>query len=113
MTWRKIVDFDSRVYVRQAFTGERAELEAAIRQTIARRLDVAVQRDVRRLEGAWQGSRGIGGERRRHALIVFSDGEDTSSLVAFEDVLDLAKRSETAVYAIAFRGPDTRGKGFS
>ena len=27
---------------------------------------------------------------RRQALIVFSDGEDTSSLVSFEEVLDLA-----------------------
>ena len=30
---------------------------------------------------------------RRQALIVFSDGEDTSSLVSFDEVLDLAKRS--------------------
>jgi hypothetical protein len=32
--------------------------------------------------------------------------------VAFEEVIDLAKRSETAVYAIVFRGPDTETKGF-
>ena len=32
---------------------------------------------------------------RRQALVVFSDGEDTSSLVSFDEVLDLAKRSET------------------
>ena len=36
-------------------------------------------------------------EVRRQAIIVFSDGEDTSSLVSFEEVLDLAKRSETAI----------------
>ena len=49
---------------------------------------------------------------RRQALIVFSDGEDTSSLVSFEEVLDLAKRSETAIYAIALRGADVQAKGF-
>jgi VWFA-related protein len=49
---------------------------------------------------------------RRQALVVFSDGEDTSSLVSFEEVLDLAKRSETAIYTIALRGPDTETKGF-
>ena len=38
---------------------------------------------------------------RRQALVVFSDGEDTSSLVSFDEVLDLAKRSETSIYAIA------------
>ena len=49
---------------------------------------------------------------RRQALIVFSDGEDTSSLVSFDEVLDLAKRSETSIYAIALRGVDTQAKGF-
>ncbi len=49
---------------------------------------------------------------RRQALIVFSDGEDTSSLISFDEVLDLAKRSETALYTIALRGVDTQTKGF-
>ncbi len=108
----QIVDFDSRVYVRQAFTSKRAELEAAIRQTIARgstSLYSAVYVALKELGKVRAVSEA---NVRRHALIVFSDGEDTSSLVAFEDVLDLAKRSETAVYAIAFRGPDTRARGF-
>ena len=49
---------------------------------------------------------------RRQALIVFTDGEDTSSLLSFDEVLDLAKRSETAVYTIALRGADLQAKGF-
>ena len=49
---------------------------------------------------------------RRQALVVFSDGEDTSSLVSFEEVLDLAKRSETSIYTIALRGTDTNTRGF-
>ena len=36
----------------------------------------------------------IAGDVRRQAIVVLSDGEDTSSLVPFEEVLDLAKRSE-------------------
>ncbi len=46
---------------------------------------------------------------------MLSDGEDTSSLLPFEEVLDLAKRSETAIYAIGLRAPDGPGtttKGF-
>ena len=39
-------------------------------------------------------------EIRRQAIVLLSDGEDTSSLVTFDDVLDLARRSETAIYAI-------------
>ena len=42
-------------------------------------------------------------EIRRQAIVVLSDGEDTSSLIAFEDVLDLAKRSHTSIYAIGIR----------
>jgi Ca-activated chloride channel family protein len=52
---------------------------------------------------------------RRQAIVVLSDGEDTSSLLPFEEVLDLAKRSETAIYAIGLRTPDGPGsttKGF-
>ena len=49
---------------------------------------------------------------RRQALIVFSDGEDTSSLVSFEEVLDLAKRSETSIYTIGLRGNDSSTRGF-
>jgi hypothetical protein len=49
---------------------------------------------------------------RRQALIVFSDGEDTSSLVSFDEMLDLAKRSETSIYAIALRDANTQAKGF-
>ena len=51
-------------------------------------------------------------EIRRRAIIVLSDGEDTSSLVTYDEVLDLAKRSETAIYTIALRsqdGPQTKG----
>jgi hypothetical protein len=33
--------------------------------------------------------------------VLFSDGEDTSSLISFDEVLELAKRSETAIFTIA------------
>ena len=44
---------------------------------------------------------------------MLSDGEDTSSLVSYEEVLDLAKRSETAIYTIGLQPKDApQGKGF-
>ncbi len=53
-------------------------------------------------------------EIRRQAIIVLSDGEDTSSLLPFEEVLDLAKRSETAIYTIGLRTNEPGGgsRGF-
>jgi VWFA-related protein len=108
----QVVDFDSKVEIRQSFTGNKTELEAAIEQTSAggsTSLHNAIYIALKELRKV----RAVNEEDiRRQALIVFSDGEDTSSLVSFEEVLDLAKRSETAIYAIALRGSDTQAKGF-
>ena len=41
-------------------------------------------------------------------VVVLSDGEDTSSLVGFDEVLEQAKRSETAIYSIGLRSRDGR-----
>ena len=44
---------------------------------------------------------------------MLSDGEDTSSLVSFEEVLELAKRSETAIYTIGLQPRETSAlRGF-
>ena len=51
-------------------------------------------------------------EIRRQAIVLLSDGEDTSSLISFDEVLELAKRSETAIFTIALRGADSQTKGF-
>jgi VWFA-related protein len=108
----QVVDFDSRVEIRQNFTSNKGELQAAIEQTSAggsTSLHNAIYIALKELRKV----RAVNEEDvRRQALIVFSDGEDTSSLVSFEEVLDLAKRSETAIYAIALRGTDSQAKGF-
>jgi Ca-activated chloride channel family protein len=108
----QVIDFDSRVEIRQAFTSNQAELETSINQTAAggstslhNAIYIALK-ELRKVKAVNEE------DVRRQALVVFSDGEDTSSLVSFEEVLDLAKRSETAIYAIALRGVDTQTKGF-
>jgi VWFA-related protein len=108
----QVIDFDSRVEIRQAFTGNQTELQTAIEQTNAggstslhNAIYIALK-ELRKVKAVSEE------DVRRQALIVFSDGEDTSSLVSFEEVLDLAKRSETAIYAIALRGNDVQAKGF-
>ncbi len=45
------------------------------------------------------------GEVRRQAIVALSDGEDTASLVAYDDVMDLAKQSGIAIYTITIRSP--------
>ena len=45
------------------------------------------------------------GEIRRQAIAVLTDGDDTTSLVTFDDVLALAKQAGIAIYTIALRSP--------
>jgi VWFA-related protein len=108
----QVIDFDSRVSIRQGFTSNHAELESAIRQSVSggsTSLHNAIYISLKELAKIKaQNEEDV----RRQALVVFSDGEDTSSLVSFEEVLELAKRSETSIYTIALRGNDTNTRGF-
>ena len=77
------------------------------------RLDLALQRHLHLAEGPEEGPRRPATtEIRREAIVVLSDGDDTSSLVAYDEVLDLAKRSETAIYAIGLKQNDSGGRDF-
>jgi Ca-activated chloride channel homolog len=47
--------------------------------------------------------RRVTNEVRRQALVVLSDGDDTASLVSYDDLMDLAKQSGIAIYTITMR----------
>ena len=99
----------------QPFTNTVHELEQAIRRTSAggstsmyNAIYIALK-DLKRIV-----AKNVD-EIRRQSIIVLSDGEDTSSLLPFDEVLDLAKRSETAIYAIglgSIEGSSSSGRGF-
>src|SRR5215510_8585108 len=111
----EVIDFDSRVIILQAFTNKVSDLEQAIRRTSAggstsmyNAIYIALK-DLKKVVATNVD------EIRRQAIIVLSDGEDTSSLLPFEEVLDLAKRSQTAIYCIGIRsneGTSVTNKGF-
>lgn len=109
----QVVDFDSRVQIVQGFTNETAALEKAIRGTSSggsTSLYNAVYIALRELAKVKAKSRD---DVRRQAIIVLSDGEDTTSLVSFEEVMELARRSETAIYSIGLHPRDQGAlKGF-
>jgi Ca-activated chloride channel family protein len=107
----QVIDFDSRVNVLAPFTSSKADLEKAIASTVAggsTSLYTAIYIALRELKKTE--TRGTEDLRRR-AVIVLSDGEDTSSLVSYDEVLELAKRTETAVYAIGIRSKEPAGSG--
>jgi VWFA-related protein len=43
------------------------------------------------------------GEVRRQAVAVLSDGEDTASLIGFDDVMEVAKQAGIAIYTITLQ----------
>jgi Ca-activated chloride channel family protein len=104
----QVIDFDSRVSIAQTFTSNVADLETAIRKTSpggSTSLHNAIYIALKELKKVQARS---SEDIRRQAIVVLSDGEDTSSLVSFDEVLELAKRSETAIYSIGLRsrGPE-------
>lgn len=109
----ELIDFGSRVTVAAPFSRDRAALEKSIRGTVAsgstslyNAVYIALK-ELKKVQGR------AGADLRRQAIVVLSDGEDTSSLVSFDEVLELAKRSETAIYAIALKSKDgLTTKGF-
>ena len=99
----QVIDFDSRVQIAQEFTSDKAALEAAIRGTssggstsLYNAIYIAL-RELKKVRAKKQE------DVRRDAIIVLSDGEDTTSLVSFEEVMELAKRSETSIYTIGLQ----------
>jgi Ca-activated chloride channel family protein len=99
----EVIDFDSQVRILQAFTNDSAALEKAIRQTtpngstsLYNALYIALK-DLKKVKAETTS------DIRRQAIVLLSDGDDTSSLIEFDQVLDLAKRSETVIYSIGLR----------
>jgi VWFA-related protein len=94
-----VVTFNSAVRVLQGFTDDAAQLDAAI--------------DSARLGGGTALYTGIyialdhfsrlarrAGEVRKSAVVLLSDGEETGSLIAEEDLLDRARRTGVPIYPI-------------
>ena len=109
----EVIDFDSRVEILQKFTNERADLEQAIHRTSAGGSTSLYNAMYISLKELRKIRVDASDDIRRQAIVVLSDGEDTSSLVSFEEVLELAKRSETAIYTIGLRSRDGRNsRGF-
>jgi Ca-activated chloride channel family protein len=108
----EVIGFSTQVRILQPFTNVFATLERAIRGTTADGSTALYNsiyislKELRKIKAKSEE------EIRRQAIVVLSDGDDTSSLLPYEEVLDLAKRSETAIYTIGLRPPDVGRASF-
>lgn len=98
----QVAQFTRRLTVLQDFTSDRGQLETAVRRVVGEGETSLYAALYISLKGLVAGRRP--GEDRRRAIVVLTDGEDTSSIVTEDQLLDLARRSEVAVYAIGLRG---------
>jgi Ca-activated chloride channel family protein len=95
-----VVAFNNGVDVLEPLTGDRAALESAILSTVAggatalhNAIYVSLKEFGRRASDT--------SDVRRQALAVLSDGDDTASLIGFDDVLEVAQKSGVSIYPIA------------
>ena len=97
-----VVAFSDGVQVVQALTSDRGRLESAIRATTARGATALNNAIYIALKEFGRSAR-QDGDVRRQAIAVLSDGEDTASLMSFDDVLALARKSGVGIYTIALQ----------
>ena len=98
----KVIEFNSRVLILTDFTPDFEDAKAAIRSTKAEgatSLYEALYISLRSFSRYHEGD-------ERMAIVVLSDGNDTRSLVTFDDVRDLARKTGVLVYTISLRGQE-------
>jgi Ca-activated chloride channel family protein len=88
-----IIDFDDKVFLLQDLTSDQASLKEAVTSTEA--LGSTALYDS--LHAAFRKFRGIEG---RKAIVLLSDGDDTSSQFGYDRVLEEAKAGNVLIYAI-------------
>ena len=97
-----VVAFADGVDIVQTLTDDRHLLEQGVRRTVARGATSLHNAIYIALKEFGRGAKQEG-DVRRQAIAVLSDGEDTSSLVGFDDVLELARKSGVSIYPIVLQ----------
>jgi Ca-activated chloride channel family protein len=95
-----MIGFDDRIQTAQGLTSDHQALENAIRQTATGGSTALYNAVYITLKEMAKLPRDDRQNRRRRAIVVLSDGDDTASLVSFDAVLELASSSGTAIYTI-------------
>lgn len=110
----EVIDFDSHSHIIQGFTKDHQVLENAIRQTTAGGSTALFDAIYIALRDLSHTRATLPGAIWRQAIVVLSDGEDTTSLKTYDDVLDESRRAEPLIYAIALRSKEEASRhGFN
>jgi len=97
-----VISFSDGVQILEPLISDRARLEQAVLQTTARggtSLNNAIYVALRQFGGATRET----GTVRRRAIALLTDGDDTTSLVSFDDVMALARKTAVNIYTIGLQ----------
>lgn len=101
----RIVSFDDKVLVNPEFTSNRDDLVRYLHN------DMQFGNGTRLWDAMDQSTAMLANETSRKVILVLSDGDDTSSRVSGNDVLDHAQQQDVMVYAIGLRNRYRGGPG--
>lgn len=101
----EIIQFNHKFTVLQDFTNDQAQLETAVRGINADGATGVYNALYFTLKDPR--FRRKNDDMTRQAVVILSDGEDTSSLVSDDQVLELARKGNVTVFAISLRAPRT------
>jgi Ca-activated chloride channel family protein len=93
-----VIAFDDKVWLIQDLTGDRKALKQSITSTEA--IGATALHDA--MHAAYRKLRSVQGVRK--AIVLLSDGDDTSSNVTYKRILEEAKSENVIVYAIGLGG---------
>ena len=97
-----VVSFANNVRVVQDLTSDASAIESGINSTVASGATALNNAVYIALKQFGQSARTTG-DVRRQAIAVLSDGEDTSSLISFDDVVGLARTMGVSIYTIGLQ----------
>ena len=98
-----VVAFADTVDIVQPLTSDKLALEQGILRTRARGATSLHNALYIALKQFGRAAQAVEADVRRQAIAVLSDGEDTSSLVSFDDVMELARKSGVSIYPIVLQ----------
>ena len=105
----RVVSFNNRIDVLQDFTNDKAALDKGIERlqpSGSTALHNAFYISIKDLQ-----KEKLAGALRRQAIILLSDGENTSSIVTDEQVIELARKAEISIYSIRLTADFEGDKG--
>jgi VWFA-related protein len=105
----QIVQFNNHFTVRQDFTSDPAALEAAVKAIRVSGSTGLYNALYLTLKAARQYGRPA--ELTRQAIVLLTDGADTSSLVTEDQILEAARQGNVSVYVISLRLPEQESWG--